>query len=359
MKISALVSSPLFMGNHYVNSGTRTSFSLNSAYVNNTSGFGVGVRYHAKTTDTLDEFYVMLDANTGTLGNITMQCIINNENGATRAGSTTRATSTATAMPNAVDKWIKFTFGTPYTPAIGEILWFIAYNTSAAPTTDYPQILTVTTAQYNNIISAYGVTNAYSTTNGFSAGGSAISETPFVIKQGSMYVGNPFTAYQATTTGSNTLERGIQITLTSPVTISGVMIYAGASNINELKIYDSTTAPGGTTIATIDLDSTANMTTGDTSGGFSFSPITLPAGTYNIVLSISANSTLPASGVIEDYSSYSTMFDSMRAQDTLHNPIGVVDDGAGGWTLLKDLCPGILLYIDDFPYARYPAAFFA
>ena len=164
MIMNNVAPTPSTIGNIYVLSGSRTATSLNSAYVNNTSGAGVAVRYMASTADSIDEFYIMLDAITGTRANITMTCIINNESGASRAGSTTRATSTATTMPSADDKWIKFTFGTPYTPVVGEVLWFIAYNASASPTVDYPQILTGTTIQLANIISSVGRQNTYTTT---------------------------------------------------------------------------------------------------------------------------------------------------------------------------------------------------
>ena len=107
------------------------------------------------------------------------------------------------------------------------------------------------------------------------------------------------------------------------------------------------------------MDSTANLTTADQCAGMVWTPITLPAGSYIGAISFSGNTTLPNVALIEDYSSYSSVFDSLRDFDPFGHPWGVYDNGAGGWTTSKDMCPGICIYVDDFPYARNPVAFFA
>ena len=107
------------IGSLSISSGARANVALNAAYINGTSGPAVGVRYMAQTTDTIDEFYIFMDTSAGTLGNITMEAQIFNESAvATRSGTTSRDTSTATTMASGDDKWIKFTFGTPYTPTV-------------------------------------------------------------------------------------------------------------------------------------------------------------------------------------------------------------------------------------------------
>ena len=106
------------VGQKYNGVGSRSALSLNAAYVHGVSGPAVAVRYMAQSVDAINELYLFLDGNGGTLGNVTMEAKIYNEHVAIplSVGATLRATSTATAMPAAVDKWIRFTFGTPYTP---------------------------------------------------------------------------------------------------------------------------------------------------------------------------------------------------------------------------------------------------
>jgi hypothetical protein len=326
-------------------SGSRTATSLNAAYVHGTSGPAVAVRYFCPTADPISELYVFLDAAGGTLGNVTMEAAIYNENTALRAGTTQRDVSTATAMPAAQDMWVRFTFGTPYTPTVGEILWLVAYNTSAAPTVDFPQILTGTTHDMGDALFT-----PFTTTNGFSGNGGAASEMPFVVKQGSAYFGQPFTQRHATFYANNTLERGIQITPTEDVTVCAA-VFPLSNTLSDLRILADATAPGGAALNTFDLDSDANETTADVTGSKWFdSPVTLTGGTtYKATLTFGSATQNPAVLHIEDYASYSAVFDALRANDKLAVPWGVVDDGAGGWTIQKDVCPDLSLIVSDFP----------
>lgn len=329
-------------------SGSRTAVSLNAAYVHGTSGPAVAIRFIAQSADAINELYIFLDGNGGTLANVTMECKIYNENTVSRAGTTVRATSTATAMPASTGKWIKFTFGTPYTPTVGEILWFVAYNTSASPTVDYPQILTGTNAIGQT--SAIGIDMPYSTTNGFSGNGTAQPKAPHVIKAGSAYVGQPFTQLSNSYNTNNTRERGIVVAPTEDITVGGVIFNVGTTAPANLVIYDNATAPGGTALKTVHLDSDTNATTGDVCCGMCFAPYTFTGGlTYKVTLTFGSSSQLPSVWQIEDYASYSSMFDAMRALDTLNACYGCIDDGAGGWTIDKAICPALALYIVDNP----------
>jgi hypothetical protein len=348
MNQSRMTAWPNQVGRVQLTSGSRTATSLNAAFVNGTSGPAVSIRWMAQTTDPIDELYVFLDSNGGTLGSITMQALVLNENTQTRAGTTVRATSTATVMPAAVDRWIKFTFGTPYTPAIGEILWLTVHNTSASPATDFPGIMTATTAT-SIMPASIGYALGFTTTTGFTTNATAAQKCPFVLKCGSNYFGNPFTQF-ASYYASNTLQRGIVVTPTEDVVVMGVSYNTVSANINELKIYDNSTAPGGTALATYDLDSNANATTGDVCGGTTFANFTLTGGTtYKVVLTFGTAATNPSVVQIEDYSSYSSVFDALRDNDTIGNPWSCIDDGAGGWTIDKAICPALALYIDDNP----------
>lgn len=349
MNQSRLTAWPATVGRMQIASGSRTATNLNAAFVNGTSGAAVAIRWMAMTTDPIDELYVFLDSNGGTLGSITMESKIYNENTQLKPGTTTRATSTATTMPGAVDKWIKFAFGTPYTPAVGEILWITVYNTSGAPATDFPGIMTATTA-LNVQLSGGGVACGFTTTDGFSTNGTAANEVPFVLKCGSNYFGNPFTQTNTSYYSSNTRQRGIVVTPTEDIAVNGAMFNPISSAFNEVKIYDNTTAPGGTALATYDMDSNANATTGDVCGGVTFASYTLTGGTtYKIVNTFASSATTPTVWQIEDYSSYSSIFDAVRANDQIGCPWSCIDDGAGGWTIDKSICPAYALYIDDNP----------
>lgn len=340
------------VGNLAGNSGARANTSLNAAYVHGTSGPAVAIRWMATTADPIDELYIFIDTNGGTLGSITMACDIYNEGASSsRAGTTLRDSSTATTMPGAVDQWIKFTFGTPYTPAVGEILWFVAYNTSASPTVDYPQIL-IGTNMLIGLYGAYGNTACgHTTTNGFSGNGTLAAETPFVIVHGTSYDAQPFTSCSQDTYTSNTRERGFVVTPTNNLSIYGVQFTtSGASSaVDKLKIYDNSTAPGGTALHSFDFDSDANETTGDLCSSKVFdAPITLTGGvTYKVVLSFGSSATLPHFFLIQDYATYASVFDSVRANNQLTAPWGCIDDGAGGWTIDKSICPGLYLLVDD------------
>ena len=351
MNLERLSTSRAGVGHHNAGSGARANVLLNAAFVNAASGAAIAVRYMAMTADPIDELYVFMDAFAGTLGNITMAAEIFNERAAlpARPGATSRDTSTATAMPAAADQWIKFTFGTPYTPAVGEILWLVAYNTAAAPATDYPQIMSATTGSIADP-GGVGPMMGYSTADGFTTNGTLQPETPFIVKQGSSYFGQPFTQRNPSPYTSNSLERGMQITLDEDVVVVGALfdsIVAFAS----LRILADATAPGGAALNSYDLSGVANQTTQDYCGGLIFpTPVTLSGGTtYKVTLTFSANTQLPVGLQIEDYASFATMFDTLRGYDTMILSWSVLDDGAGGWTINKSLVPMIKLIVQSFP----------
>lgn len=332
-------------------SGTRTSFALDSAYVHATSGDALCIRIHAQTTDPIDALYIFMDDYAGTLSNITMACDIYNENASyqLRPGSTLRDSSTATTMPSAVDMWIKFTFGTPYTPTVGEILWLICYNTASAPTTDYPSILYEGTVASRTAVGEFLV--GITTTAGFSADGSIKGECPAVVVQGSAYIGQPFTQCNTAYYSSNTLERGIQFTTTEDAKVCGFLFASSSTTVNAFRILDDSTAPAGTALYSYALGSDANEVTDERVGSKFFdSAVTLIGGTtYKATLTFASNYATIQCNQIEDYSSYSTMFDALRAQDTFVWCWSVIDDGAGGWTTDKSICPCLGLIISDFP----------
>ena len=338
-----------FIGQQPAASGTRTNLSLTVAYVHYDPGPGlgtaVGVRFVAETTDTLDELYVFMDDFIGTLGNITMACDIYNE-GATIGlpGATVRDSSTATAMPDGVDKWIKFTFGTPYTPAVGEVLWFVIRNTATIPLTDAPAILLLT----NCLVPQKRQAAGYSTTDGFTTSTARIT-TPAVIKAGANYIGSGVTRRQTALSANNTLERGMLVIprqRCEVLAVESVGILGTA--ISGINFYASATVPGGTALANYATGGT-NKVTGELMFFHALSPtIVLERGqTYRVTFTFSANSTLGIAAQVEDYASYTTPFDAL-VDGHFACPM-VQDNGAGGWTQSNGNLWDMGLYANAFP----------
>lgn len=325
-------------------SGGRANVPLNVAYVHGVSGTAGAVRFQARTADPIDELYVMLDANGGTLGNITMACDIYNEHASssTQPGPTLRASSTATAMPAAVDRWIKFTFGTPYTPAVGESIWFVFYNTAAVPATDFPNIQTATNtvSQLPSSTSAVMITS----TAGFSLGGTVTGEGPFLIKQGANCYGNPTTITGAF--ASNTFKRGIIVTPPGVnVSVIGFTVRDGSSAYSGLQVIAGGDGPGGTPLASYALGTDANESRDDVYGGKIFdTPFLMLANqTYRWVLTMGTGVALPGGQLTEDYASYPAEFDAQV--DNFTTCPSIIDNGAGGWTQNNAFRPGIALIV--------------
>lgn len=328
------------------NSSSSASFTnLNTAYVHGTSGSAVALRFLAPVAQPIDAVYIEVSSFGGTAANVTMEAKIYNFTNYLRAGTTLRATSTATAMGTlGTRSWIKFTFGSPYTPAKGELVWIVMYNTSASPTVDYPIILTSTNC-YTVLFPAASIGAAFLipsvTTNGYSANGSLVSKAPHLITMNGVHYGNPF-GQAVTHFANNALTRGIVFTTPNRIKIGAVCTGTITGAIASVQLFDATTGPGGTALFT--------HTTGaddEAVGSFIFSsPFELAPGTYKCVLTFGSSSNNPTAQQIDDYSSYSSVFDAWW--DNWTRCYSCVDDGAGGWTINKSVSPDIGLYIDEF-----------
>ncbi len=332
----------------FIASGSRTNFSLNAAFVNGSGGPSVGLRFLARSLAPIEKLYVMMDDVAGTLASITMEAKIWNEHvsSASQPGSTLRATSTACVMPNAVDKWIEFTFDTPYSPAaIGEVLWFTLSNTSAVPGTNYPLIL-VNTAGLPGINGqqAFNAGGA-SHTSGFTSAGAAISRMPHVVVQGGIVYGGSFTT-SAVGYATSTSMKGIQIKPPTDIEVCGFMGTTAVA-MTGLRIYDADTPPAGTPLHTFNLGSDAGQSRDEVIGAKFWAPIVLQGGRlYNVVYTYATTATM-SGGQTEDYASYPAVFDALI--DYFNVCPGVLDT-AGAWVVRKDFTPGaIQLQISDFP----------
>lgn len=345
MGLSDLILGQSFFGLPQNSSGARTATNLNSAYVHLTSGAGVGIRMSCKYAEAINEVYFFNDAFTGTAANVTLRVRLYNSNSTnkSRPGSTLLATASTVTLSTTADKWVKAEFDTPYTPAIGEVVWFVIDNTASVPATDYPGILVATNAIFPALTGVnFGRIFAYTTASGFSTDGSVATEMPFVVKQGTArYTGQPFTqgvVYFSVTT----LERGI--VFTPPFSFSCCAIEWGSSTADDAIVFtDAATAPGGATLRLLDVDNVNEYT-----GAISFAPFVFEAGkSYRVTTRKSGSTGGPGCLQIEDYSSYSAVFDAVRESSPFFVPYGCIDDGAGGWTLLKDVCPHIQGFFDE------------
>ena len=345
-KLYSTLMDRVVIGHDLGTSGSRSNLSLNAAYVPGTSGPAFAVRYVCPAAVAINELYIFMDAFTGTLGNITMACDIYNEHAstATQPGSTLRDSSTATAMPNAVDKWIKFTFGTPYSPTVGEILWLVCHNTAAVPLTDFPQILITTITEPGFYTQRMvGVT----TSNGFLTGGTTQFEAPFVVNQGSDYFGQPITNRNNAFYASSTLKRGIVVSgITEDVSVAGI-VFGITTAASGVQIFTSTQAPGDTPIYSFALGTDANESRDEVLGYKHFdTPITLVGGTDYLMVITFGSASAGGRLQIEDYASYPTVFDSLL--DGFVACYAVIDNGAGGWTYDKNILPSLALILAEF-----------
>lgn len=326
------------VNNAYAAIGSRTAVAIDAAYISQVSGDAIGYRYSSISTDPIEEFYVFVSSFTGTKANATMQCTIYNENTTvvTRAGATVRATATSTAYPAGAAGWVKFTFGTPYTPAQGEVIWFVVTNTAILPAVDFPNVLNATA--FN--LPAFNWMLPCTSSAGFSAAGTAVPKAPFMLKQGAVYRGNPYTV--ASTPTTTTVKRGIIVTPEVDTTLGS---YEGLSinSATNITIHESTQLPNDTPVYTYALGG-ANKVSDRLNSSVALTPFVLRKGkTYYVCVATSANSTSPTDVAIEDYSSYPAMFDAFVDGTNVCGK--VLDNGANAWVINNRLTQRIGLQV--------------
>jgi hypothetical protein len=330
-------SSLRIQGELYGSSGSRTNFALDSAYVHLTSGDGFGIRIDAPEASALNEVLIFLDLVTGTPASTTMRArVYTGSTIAAQPGSTLQATATTITYPTVSDRWMRIQFGTPYTPAKGETIWVIIDNNSASPTVNFPNVLTAT----NTAVSQNQSYIAYTSTAGFSAAGIQVAESILMFQMGSTWYGNPITATASSFT-SNQLKRGIVVEPQTNVLINAIQ-YPASTAINNLEIFESTQLPNATPIHTLtpsalqELQGVYTPTT----------DIVLYRGKkYYVVLDYATNQTAPSGGDIEDYATYSTVFDSIV--NNYGYCAGVQEQAGNTWTEFNDIIPAITIHIKE------------
>lgn len=333
-------------GAFWSTSGSRTNFPLNSAFVRGVSGAAIGCRYRCITNEPINEFYTFNDQTTGTRANVTMVCKLWNmtTTSTTQPGTTLLATSNTISLPATDDTWLRFVFPSPYTPAVGENVFFTVENLAAAPATDRPGIINSSAMDSGTNIT---ITSGFSTTNGFSTAGTIVTELPHVILQGTNTVyGNPYTASGAT--GSFVGKRGILLSgdIKKLVPVYCRPLTTGGSWTG-IQIYDLGTPPSGSALLTVLVNDPIDRLNGycDMTG---VNLSTLP-GSGPFVVCATYSSTQATNGplLIEDYASFPALFDRFSEDNFSFPPY--VQETAGNWVVDRSRTGGLHIeFLDTY-----------
>lgn len=313
--------------------GSRTGLQLDSAYTYNSTGDAVGFRFIAQRSAQITDVYVYYSAKTGSPGN--QLCELRDFNtGATSTPGTTLHASQSVAAP-AANKWLRFTFSSPYTVTKNTLYWLVFADTAGGGLANMTLLYRSVMAGTSN--SFAGLT-AYTTANGF-VGSSATSIDPCIVirySDGTLH-GNPYT--QSNSDTSNTRERGWYFPngFDCDVTLFGI---EGAinGNVSALRIYAGATAPGGSTLAS------------ESAGQATYAnylwlspPYTLAKSTpYRIVQAYAGASTSPGYWEIEDDGTSADLISAGVGSGEIYHTI---DNGAGGWTDNNDRVPKFRLLL--------------
>jgi hypothetical protein len=316
---------------------SKTGFALGSAYTYNSAGAAYGFRWVAPVSGNLTDVWFFVTATAGTPGVVT--CELRNFNTVTtgKPGASLLASQTITPGTTA-NKWINVHFASPYSVVIGTPYWLVfgdaGWTTGNTTTIDD---ISIWGRNYPLAVIAQG----WTTTDGYATVQTNVPNTPAMVLKfadGTLF-GNPFTTAAGYT--SNTRERGMKILgLTEDLYISGVSLGGPSSNISGLKIYQGTTAPGGTTVLTVSFPTGAGA-----HGASYFAPFKLLKNTlYRVVLTYGSSSNNPTYWQIEDFATTTDVTNAALGQGTIFETI---DNGSGGWTDNIDRLPQMALIFSD------------
>lgn len=322
------IGTALQIGGLVASSGSRANFSVNSAYVHRTSGAAIGIRYFCETNEPITEAYLCLDALTGTRANVTMQASVYNWSSTQTAqpSTTLLATSSVATMPASDDRWIRFVFPTPYTPAVDECVFIVFENLAVSPAVDFPGILTSNSAS-NDIVSPR--MRGFSTVNGFSTAGTNISELSHLVVQGTSTLnGMPYTLLGSVATFNG--RRGILLSEeVKKCEISFLRIGAVTGVYGNFEIFNLSEPPTGTPLYTKVL-SAEEKSLGIFNLNLDLS--TLPgSGPFVFCLSTTSTVSYSSLGQIEGYADYPSLFDIWSSDNFIHPP--VVTQSGSSWVI--------------------------
>jgi hypothetical protein len=317
---------------------TKAGLLLGSAYAYASAGAAVGYRFCAPVSGNLTDVWFFVTAILGTPGVVTCELRNFNTTTATKPGTTLHAVQTITPGTTA-NKWINAHFDTPYSVVQGTHYWVVLGDAgwSFGKTTSVSSVGPIPTL--TGLISFF---RSYTTADGFTTAGSSTSSVPSAVLKfaDGTLLGCPYTV--ETNDTSNALERGYYIAgLTEGRTLCGISTTTYSTHIIGLKVYQGTTAPGGTTVGSVTF---VPVTMGNVGMAY-FAPINLVKNTvYRVVLTFDASTTTPHYCQIEDYTTSTDITNCGWGGGAIYRTI---DNNAGGWTDTNDGVPNWTMLFKD------------
>lgn len=320
---------------------TGTTFAIDSAFVNTTSGKCFATRFVAPVAQSSAALvcYAYLTAKTGSPTDVRFDIYA----GASGAMDAQRPdTGAALATSAAVDvsaqtnnTWTTFTISSVSLTA-GATYWVIIRNATGTPASNYPTYMTRGT---DGIVIGARF-NAFAVTDGFAADPAAVatnSDSPIVLKfsDGSV-LGNPYV--ESTAHANNTNDRGLRFRFDASVVVVGVY-NPTASNANTTfwKIYQGASEVATLTPDRSELNNAQYM--------YFAAPVTLAAATdYDVVQKVGSNSTY-----IPRLHAGSTAPADVTA--CMSACVSYVDGATPGSYTESDGNAAMMLLIDNFPTA--------
>jgi hypothetical protein len=318
--------------------GIKTGFALDAVFVYGVSGVGLGFRWVAPTTTTVTDIWFFVTTTAGTPGVTTVLLCDYGASTLTPGAQVTNGSVTVSPGTTA-NKWIKATFATPPNVVKGNVYWVILGD--ASWTLGNTATVMSRAASPNVDVNSAEFFRAATSADSFLTAGTNVSTPPgIVVKFGDgKYLGNAISTTGTWT--SNTLERGLKLAgLTESLVVSGVA-YRVSTTYGDLKVYEGSTAPGGTIFSGFNGGSALTLTTGSKAIGLvMFDPVTLAKSTvYRFVFTFGSATSSPTYFTVEDSATY---FADLAAVCPLGgNYTGCVDNGAGGWTDYNNSSDGI------------------
>lgn len=309
-----------------------TAFALDSAFTFGTSGDAVSYDFIAREGTTLTDLYFFVTAIAGTLGNIQCTIQLRNDNSGI-AGSTVHASTTCAV--NGATTWARATFGTPFTLVLGTRYHIVVYNSSGAPTTDYPTIGRINT---RFAVSDSNDLTCRQSTNGGTSWTSGASKWIAVLKFGSgSVIGQPYSS-ASVAYANDTNERGFYIAARAVDLGIAELRPSGTTlaSTSAIKLIKSTTAPGASP------GSGEYSGTNSTSLGqvvFDANAIALAATAYRLVFAFSGALTEPSYTQINDYARYADVQAAAFAGGLIYGTLG----NGSSWTDSPEVLPLIEL----------------
>lgn len=222
-----------------VDVGAKTGWPVDAAYVFETSGEAVFLRFLATNSQTSGNLDVYFYCNGAPTGTPTYKCELRN-------GGTTQSMRpevggaqiavTADVSPT-TDTWMKFSF-TNVSLTTGLQYYLIVYNTHATPVSNYCSWI------YRGALDQHGYATGFPFQTGYTDTGFTTNPTVTssctgcaVLKYSNGdIVGNPYVNTEAH--AGNTNHRGIRVTFTADVVTWGLGYIGGGSAVTrEMRIY--------------------------------------------------------------------------------------------------------------------------